>query len=51
MQQNYFGIDRDEILIEKVAKSDRLVPVGPSDWVSNLSDNLDADEDVNFHPL
>ena len=51
MQQNFFGIDRDDILIENVAKTDRLVPAGPSDWISNLSENNDDDEDVNFYPL
>ena len=51
LQQNGFGIDRDDILIESVSKTDRLVPVGPSDWISSLGENIEDDEDVNFYPL
>jgi len=56
VQQNGFGIDRDEVLIESVPKSDRLVPPGPGNWMMEThsisrTDTLDDESDVNFHPL
>ena len=59
--QNGFGIDRDEILIENLPKSDRLVPLftsaarlqnrrhslGPA----IVNTNFEDDDDLNFYPL
>ena len=61
--QNGFGIDRDEILIENQAKTDRLVPINigkitdkvqKSSVVKNmdlLGYNSDESDDFNFMPL
>lgn len=63
MQQNGFGIDRDEILIESLPKSDRLVPLdrkqhkrstrsqSPAASILPPLGTLEDEEDLNFHPL
>ena len=58
---NGFGIDRDEILIEEICKSDRLVPYGKAarkfSEVALSSDKYCGDlanhdeSNLNFYPL
>ena len=60
IQQNGFGIDRDEVLIESVPKTDRLIPMSVENAFNNrrYSSNrlpsgevFEDDEDLNFYPL
>ena len=56
MQQNGFGIDRDEILIESVPKTDRLVPCeGQGHFLQRTRSadpyRDDMDTEMNFYPL